>query len=278
MDDVTGGVLGTRSALRELFDACESDPACHDQFPDLETNWALALDRLATQPIEDTYNDPDGGDVDVLVDAGKLLRVARFALGGDGPGHLTELPQIIAAAAKGDATTELLRIVASDPIFCAGYRPFCEGQEDFAHGVFLTTLCRDQVPFMDQEALADAIGGDPVYQEVFGNSPWLQACDAWGVQPPDESTAVPFHTDIPTLMLPGQFDSFSRPEWATERATDVATAWSVEIPAVTHNTLGFSSCAVEVRAKWRLEPTSPPDSSICRSVPPLRFADSSPRD
>lgn len=276
IDDVTGGVLGTRSALREFFDACKSDPTCDDHFPDLEEEWDLALDHLAAEPIQETYHDPDRGDIEVLIDAGKLLRVARFALGGDGPKHLTELPRMITAAAKGEATTELLKIVASDPIFCAGYRPLCEGQEDFAHGVFLTTLCRDQVPFMDRGALADAIEGDQVYEEVFGRSPWLEACDAWDVEPPEESTAIPFHTDIPTLMLPGQFDSFSRPEWATERASHISKAWSVEIPAVTHNTLGFSPCALAVRAEWRLDPTSAPDPTLCASTPPLEFIEASP--
>lgn len=271
VDDVTGGVLGTRAALRRLFDACSFDPACQEAYPDLEQSWRLALDRLTADPIEETYQRVDGTHVEVFIDAGKLLRVARYALGGDGPENLTRLPQIVTAASQGQASPDLLEIVASDPIFCTGYRPLCAGQDGFSHGVFLTTLCRDQVPFIDQAALTEAIDGDPVYEDVFASSPYLLACDAWDVPPPDDPTVVPADIDLPTLMLPGQFDSYSPPEWAAGRSAGMSLGWSVEIPAMTHNTVGFSACALDTRAKWAKDPIEPPDYDICATVPPLRF-------
>ena len=42
-DDLTGGALGTRSALAELFAACSADHRCESRYPRLERAWDRAL-------------------------------------------------------------------------------------------------------------------------------------------------------------------------------------------------------------------------------------------
>ena len=42
-DDLTGGALGTRSALSELFAACAADARCARRYPELEQAWDRAL-------------------------------------------------------------------------------------------------------------------------------------------------------------------------------------------------------------------------------------------
>jgi hypothetical protein len=174
-------------------------------------------------------------------------------------------------AAAGEMTPQLASIVANDPIFCAGYRPVCSGQGGFSLGVYLTTFCRDQLPFIDHDALSAAIDGDPVYQAVFGDSPYISACDAWDVPPSDPPTNAPVDTDVPLLFLPGQFDSYSPPEWAQQQAARQPQAWSIEIPANTHNTLGFAECAITARNAWVRNPAAPPDTTACAGTPPMSF-------
>jgi pimeloyl-ACP methyl ester carboxylesterase len=271
LDELTGGALGTRAALHSLFAACDADPECSASYPNLEQTWTAALDRLAKAPLDRTYETADGNTISVTVDAGKLLRAARFALGGDGPNNLRGLPEMIAAAAAGEMTPQLLSIVATDPLFCAGYRPLCSGQGGFSLGVYLTTFCRDQLPFIDHDALSAAIEDDPVYQTVFGDSPYINACDAWDVPPGGPNTIAPVDTDVPLLFLPGQFDSYSPPKWAHEQAARQHQAWSIDIPANTHNTLGFAECAITARNTWVSNPKAPPDTTACDSAPQIEF-------
>ena len=89
---------------------------------------------------------------------------------------------VIAAAAHGSTTRPAIEILENDPAFCSGYRPGegCSGP-DFSLGVYLTVLCRDQVPFVDRSTLADSLRGDAAYQAVFGSNPYLDACTAWDV-------------------------------------------------------------------------------------------------
>ncbi len=280
VDDLTGGVEGTRRALNELFTACDSDPDCAAAYPGLDRTWQRALDRLAVTPLHGTYGTADGREIDVLVDAPKLLRAARFALGGDGPAAAGALPATIAAAANGEATPWLLATSAEDPLFCVGYRPFCSGQQAFSLGTYLTAFCAEQEPFIDDTALAAAIDGDPVYETVFADSPYRAACTAWGVPPADPSIVEPVDTAVPLLMLPGQFDSFTTVPAAQAAASRLTSATVLEVPGQTHNTLGFAECAIAARNTWAEDPTVPPPVDACADAPPLDFVidDSAERD
>ena len=46
IDDLTGGINGTRAALTELFTTCAADTVCNDTFPDLDRTWQQALDHV----------------------------------------------------------------------------------------------------------------------------------------------------------------------------------------------------------------------------------------
>ena len=48
-DDLTGGALGTRSALAELFSACAADDHCNRRYPDLEKRGS---ERSSTRPSD----------------------------------------------------------------------------------------------------------------------------------------------------------------------------------------------------------------------------------
>ena len=88
----------------------------------------------------------------------------------------------------------------------------------------------------------------------------------------DPTVAEPVDTDVPLLMLPGQFDSFSPPAVAEAQAARLPMAWTIAVPGQTHNTLGFAECAITARNQWAQDPTTPPDEDACRAAPPLAFS------
>jgi pimeloyl-ACP methyl ester carboxylesterase len=273
IDDLTGGATGTRAVLQAMFDACAADPSCAHTYPHLQLTWQRALVRLAKTPIRGTGFANAGTGVaivPVLVDAGKLLRMARFTLGGDGPDNLTLLPSFIKDAAAGKLTPELGSLVANDPIFCAGYRPACVDQGGFSLGVYLSTFCRDELPFINRATLTAAVGDDPVYRAVFTNSPYLAACKAWAVAP---SPTAPHRTTSRArqLLMSGQFDSFSSPAVTSAEAARLAHAWPLVIPGQTHNVLGFNDCVIGIRNQWTFAPTRPPESRTCTDTPAITF-------
>lgn len=113
----------------------------------------------------------------------------------------------------------------------------CSGP-DFSLGVYLTVLCRDQVPFVDRSTLADSLRGDAAYQAVFGSNPYLDACTAWDVPAAAAVMGEPVTGDVPVLISTGQFDPHSPTPVAEEAASKLSRAYVVEIPGQGHNVLG----------------------------------------
>lgn len=273
LDEVSGAVLGLRAQLHELFQSCAASPRCARMYPDLEHSWTDALARLAREPLQSRHTTLAGTRVDVTVDAGKLLRAARFALGGDGPSNLEQLPAMIDAASRGILHQTLAEIVASDPDLCFGYRPKCSGHDDFSLGVYLTAFCRDQVSLLDEERLAEAIDGDPLYDEVFGHSPYRAACDAWDVAPADAVRADRLPQGVPALMLHGQFDSFSPVGlFGAEASAGASEVTTLVVPAATHNVLGSHKCAIAARDAWVEDPGGVVPDDACADTRPVAWA------
>lgn len=272
MDEITTGVRGTRVALTELFESCAADPACANAYPDLDRTWGRALERLAEQPQRVRVTEPLGDELEVLVDDAALLRGVRAALGGDGPSELEAVPATIADAARGRISDRLASTLVRGPVFCAGYQPLCTDSEPFSLGNYLTVLCRDELPFLDRSAIEAEVAGEPAFERVFLSSPFVAACDAWDVPPADGTTAEPVSTDVPLLILPGQFDSYSPPSVAASTTDTLGTSWVVAVPGQTHNTLGFHDCPIEIRNAWNLDPVSAPEDGCLASMPAVDFA------
>jgi hypothetical protein len=247
LDPLTAGVIGLDSALLAL----------DRNHPGLLDDWKHALAATGKRPLAGANE-----GARVIVDDAKLVRLVRSALGGDGPRNINVLPGIISSAAHGRLDPHLGELAASDPPFCAGYLPLCQGRSMFALGLFMTDFC-EQLP-ADRSALIRAIAGRPAYQQVFGDSPYEEACAGWRVPAGARVTLV--GPNVPLLFLTGEYDSFARPEWArTWAATLGPTSWSVAIAGQTHNVLGSSDCAISLRNEWRANPTQPPERT-CTST------------
>ena len=267
---LSAGVASTRAALANLFATCAAQPQCARDAPHLDRLWQTALERLGHQSLHGTANGPDGTPVPVLVDAGRLLRTARYVLAGDGPGNVATFPSMVADAAQGRLSPALASLVAHDDVFCAGYRPVCK--PDASLGVFLTSFCRDVLPGVDRVALADAVGDDPAYRAVFLNDPYVAACPAWavGAAPARDRSAV--RTGVPLLLLAGRLDSFTSVPDLSASAARLPHAWVLTVAGQTHNVLGFADCAITARNDWVARPTGSPDPAACatRPAPALR--------
>jgi hypothetical protein len=241
-DPVSAGADGTRSALAALFEECSADIRCSSRYPELDRAWQQALDGTAARPM---LGSGSGGEV--LVDAPKLLRAVRAMLGGDGPAHVPDLPRVIAAAADGEVHPTLARVVASDPDHCNGHRPICT-KPNVSLGAYLSQVC-PEVPV--DRAVRER---EPVYDEVFGDNVYADACSAWGAA----SAVSSAPGQAPTLVLVGHLDAWSRPEWFDG---------AVSVRGATHDVAGGFPCVLGMRSAWVANPTEAADPDSCDAVP-----------
>jgi pimeloyl-ACP methyl ester carboxylesterase len=263
LDEPTQVVLGTGFTLNELFHWCRVNASCRSRYPDLRRVWTSAIANLMADPIE---AHTEVGNV--LVDAGSLVRGLQADLSED-TGELSRFPVPLAEARNGHADFEVATTLATHGSLCVGFRFRCGPH--FSTGVYLTVLCRDQMPFVDPLTLRRATVRLPGLAEAFGTNPYLAACSAWNVPPAPPAIHSPVNASVPVLMVSGQFDPFSPPRLTRELGESLQNSFPIEVAGLSHAPLLGSGCQIEVRDRWMEHPSSPPTRTDCLQRRKLEF-------
>ena len=126
-----------------------------------------------------------------------------------------------------------------------------------------SVICRDEFAFGDyDQAEARALAEIPeaLQPALFGATESLfEVCAAWGAgaAPPLENQAV--SSNIPTLILVGQYDPATPPKWGRLTAETLSRAYYFEFPGAGHSLLSSVDCAIQVTNEFLANPTAEPD-------------------
>ena len=144
----------------------------------------------------------------------------------------------------------------------------------FALAAQLSSLCRDEAPFARAEGLA-AASTVALFGPYLGRHGDLEACDVWAVEPAPPSANETVHSDVPFLVLAGDFDTVSSPAWADAFADGLTNAHIVHFQGVGAQPTGgdpstAQTCARQLRDDFLAEPMGPLDEACVatsRGVP-----------
>jgi pimeloyl-ACP methyl ester carboxylesterase len=271
VDPFVESVLATRGAIAQLVSACAASRGCDRETPHLKADISAVTRSLAAEPFEADASkvrqlDGTGESGRVLFDAGWFLVWLRARLSAiEPPG--TYVPHAIAAFAhdsRGVLRLEATRLL--DRQLCEGFLPSpCETNLVMSFGTYLSVMCRDVIPFTDRSRLAELVAGDGSFQEAFGDSPYLGACDVWDAGEGEPEAAASVTTDVPTLVLVGRFDPFSAVPDARRATLSMRGASVIVSPVSGHQVTGTGeapgSCMVRVRDRWLEQPAAEPNLS-----------------
>lgn len=236
-------------ALGVLFSHCREDERCRAAYPDLDTVFYQAVARLNATPAPvaiaghtATLNGDDLRDMvwNALFDAQKI----RW------------LPAMIWRASRGDSTLwgEMIAANLSDhagdrlswgmhyAIECSGSWAF-ESPQQVSHAArSLNPAIRDGVV----HTLADA----------------FDACGQWHV-PALPAVREPVRSDVPTLLLSGEFDPGTPPAFAEMAARTLSRSYRYVLPNLGHTDGFTSTCHASIVSAFLDDPThAPPTACI----------------
>jgi pimeloyl-ACP methyl ester carboxylesterase len=104
-----------------------------------------------------------------------------------------------------------------------------------------------------------------------------EACKVWRAGRAKAPRHRPVSSDIPTIMLAGEWDSVVSPVLQEEITRTLSNSFYVEFPGTGHFTLAFdhfalgNDCPAEILAAFVDAPTSAPDTSCTASLPEIDF-------
>ena len=237
-------------AFNVFFDGCAADPGCNSSYPDLRTIFYGLVDELNVHPVFVPLF-IDSSKLHVRLDGGLLIDVL---LGGlYSPDVSATMPQMVFDIREGDYNILSQRLE----------RYFDTAS---ALGMQMAVQCAEEFPFSaPEEAYAAAQGVQPQIAAYFPASvqPLFAVCKEWTVIPPDPRENLPVSSDVPTLVLTGEGDPITPPEWGRRVAEDLSHAYFYEFPASGHWVARSSSCALQMALAFWENPTTDP-GSICR--------------
>ena len=252
-------------ALEQLWEGCASDPDCSAAYPDLEDRFWALRDQLDTEPLFTDISDVFTGEEHRAIVNGDTL-IGAFFQGLYSVDTIPVLPKVVADLEQGDI--ESIATLLTNNLANGAF---------FSWGMHLSVECYEEVPFADPAAVdAAAAAADPRLGDYFEGATNVgpavfDLCELWqaGTPPPLENE--PVVSDIPTLVMAGEYDPITPPEWGENAAEHLTDAAFVEFPAVGHAASVSGDCPLQVATAFVDDPTSPPDTSCVGEMEPIDF-------
>jgi pimeloyl-ACP methyl ester carboxylesterase len=239
-------------AFRLLFESCTADPDCNYHFPDLETVFFDLLEEHDRNPVTVPFGGP--GEIEMLV-TGERLVWRLFINLQSGP--IAMLPASIYAMADGD-----YRLMANlgTPFLPQGL---------LASGMGNSVLCAEGTDYRDADW--DLVGTYPQVGALIRDGFDIRdECAVWDVAPLDDDTSAPVVSDVPTLILSGEFDPNPPPGGGDLVAQTLSHSYVYTFPGLTHGAFSDSPCAQSITLDFLADPTRAPDAG-CIAGMGLRF-------
>jgi pimeloyl-ACP methyl ester carboxylesterase len=232
-------------ALDAFFRYCAGDQACAAAYPNLAATYRETVSALAQAPLIVTAAPDERVSITSTLFEALVSGLIYYPTGWHG------LPRLITTVHDRD-TQGLGKVLASARASMAADAKFSTN---------LAVECRDRPRYR---------GPLPVGANVLDRLLPYGLCGDWSDLGP--APLVPIGTAVPTLVLAGEFDPFTRPTESQHVAALIGPngRW-VEFPRIGHNVRGFSACGVKIVAEFIENPARSLDTSCVDRAGPVRF-------
>jgi pimeloyl-ACP methyl ester carboxylesterase len=247
-EDETPGNIAR--AFEQLFEGCAASASCRAAYPDLESEFYELVDRLNEAPVTEPVVDPlDGQRYTLLLNGDSLFGVVTQALYSTD--LIVLLPLAIHAAATEVDYSLLARLAMIGTV---------QGQF-ISEGMFYSVRCHEEIAFTTEVELAAADDPFPELRGVFDQSSYAPICAAWGAGAADPVENQPVESDIPTLVLAGEYDPATPPEDGRIAAATLTNSTFLEFPGLGHGVSADGGCPLNITLAFLRDPGAPPDAS-----------------
>ncbi len=253
-------------AFDMLFDACTNDPVCDAAYPNLREVFFEVRDQLDAEPVTlPVLNPLSGESYDVAFNGKRFLGVFSQALYN--AELLPTLPEAIYDTQAGNYEVATLLTTVS-----------IVTSEFLSAGMNISVQCNEEIVFSDPNEAAAAVAAYPEYGDLYNNSITVgdfasSVCADWvtsNVDPMENQAVV---SDVPTLILVGDFDPITPPAWGQLTQETLANSYLYEFPGLSHGVTVSNDCPQEIMLDFLSAPTEAPDSSCIATLGSLTFVE-----
>ncbi|HLG55621.1 MAG TPA: alpha/beta hydrolase [Vicinamibacterales bacterium] len=218
-------------ALDKLLTDCDADKACHQAFPELATRIRGLLQRLEREPARVRVVHPRTGIAeDVRVEARVVASILFSALYS--PLTASVVPALVDQAERNEFQGLFALALAGD-----------SADENMSVGMQLSVLCSEDAARVTPHDVQQATAGTVFGSHLLGNQ--LKACDLWPRGTVDRSYYEPVVSDVPVLVLSGDLDPVTPPNWGEAVVKSLSHGRHITVPGTGHGVIS-TSCGVKL--------------------------------
>ena len=234
---ISHAAAGQRS-LDLLLGWCEQDAACHGKFPNVRTELTQVLDRLAQSPATVEIRDPRTGQpAQVRLSRELVADGIRWTLYN--PADSARLPRLIHEAAAGDLGSLGQASVASRVGIIRA----------LAFGMFFSVTCAEDIAFIDPAQVPSRTAGS--FLGDYRVRQQMAACAVWPQARIEPAHREAVHSDVPVLILNGERDPVTPPDFGVRTARYLTHAVHVIVPFGSHG--GDDPCTDKIQEDFILK-------------------------
>lgn len=251
-------------AIETLFHHCAEDEGCAHAYPDLPQVFEDLLITLDNNPSEVTVTSPLSGDeVHLTLNGSKMASLVFEALYH--PETIARIPYVIYEVQYGyrEAIAGLMF-----PQSKADHRGLIQSQISngayFDEGLFFSVECNEEVQFNSLTKAESAVKESNLMLARYllnDVRSILEFCQIWDSGIASEIENQPVTSDIPALILAGEYDPLTPPAWGEQTAKHLSNSYYFLFPAAGHAVVDSGECPSLLIAEFLANPTAPPQAT-----------------
>ena len=243
-------------SLNEFKTSCDQDPSCYSKYPDIMTRLEETITRLDQEPVEVVLHNPYGKET--IVDEIDGEAFFDFVIDTFYYSHnYGALPFIISQAEKNRFDFYVL------------YSEMDVFYEGFSSGLYLSVVCSEHSPFNnDSGNTSYTLPSMAVWEEELLE--WVQeTCQFWNVDRAEMRLNELPISEVPALLLSGQFDPVTPPEYGEQALKSYTYGQHLIDPVGGHGVAFDDDCTETIVEDFLDDPLGSLDAG-CLSDPDRR--------
>ena len=140
-----------------------------------------------------------------------------------------------------------------------------------AQGMYYSAECREEFPFNDPETQKELASQYPALANFMPSISEPAICAMWGAGVADVSESQAVVSDIPALVLAGEYDPVTSPVFTQSAADNLSNGYFYQLPYFGHAVQDQSNCANQMAASFIKSPSQAPDTTCLQNLSRLDF-------
>ena len=239
----------------KLFADCETDTNCNTSFPNIKSRFIKYLEDKTNNPLEVKVENPENGNLETFYLKGAdLINVFSSARTGDVPNIPFEMNKIL----NNDLSSvkQQLQSIFQNPGGGIGT------------GMRLSVWCAEENPFNSQEKIALETSKYPALKGLSPATYDNEVCKIWGVEKVSELENEAIKSNIPVLLISGEYDELTPVKWAEAMNKNLTNSYHMIFKGWKHGpTTNWSNpCGMQAANDFFNNPTKKPNPNCFEQI------------